>query len=69
MLFLTNRMEEPLEQRFMREVTRTEQCDTFESGMEKLRNIKTVEQYSVLLLITIIIRRYANIRSISGNMR
>ena len=48
--FLTNRMEEPLEQRFMREVTRTEQCDTFESGMEKLRNIKTAEQYSVLFI-------------------
>lgn len=39
--FLTNRIEEPLEQRFIREVTRTERCDTFESGMEKLRNKKT----------------------------
>lgn len=48
--FLTNRIEEPLEQRFIREVTRTERCDTFESGMEKLRNIKTAEQYPVLFI-------------------
>ena len=48
--FLTNRMEEPLEQRFMREVTRTEKCDTFEIGIEKLGNIKTVEQYPVLFI-------------------
>lgn len=48
--FLTNRMEEPLEQRFMREVTRTEKCDTFEIGMEKLENTKTVEQYPVLFI-------------------
>ena len=47
---LTNRIEEPLEQRFIREVTRTERCDTFESGMEKLRNIKTAEQYPVLFI-------------------
>ena len=43
-------MIEPLEQRFIREVTRTERCDTFESGMEKLRNIKTAEQYPVLFI-------------------
>ena len=48
--FLTNRIEEPLEQRFIREVTRTERCDTFESGMEKLRNIKTAKQYPVLFI-------------------
>ena len=48
--FLTNRIEEPLEQRFIREVTRTKRCDTFESGMEKLRNIKTAEQYPVLFI-------------------
>lgn len=48
--FLTNRMEELLEQRFMREVTRTERCDIFEVGMEKLGNIKTVEQYPVLFI-------------------
>lgn len=47
---LTNRIEEPLEQRFIREVTRTERCDTFESGMEKLRNIKTAKQYPVLFI-------------------
>ena len=34
----------------MREVTRTEKCDTFEIGMEKLGNIKTVEQYPVLFI-------------------
>ena len=48
--FLTNRIEEPLEQRFIREVTRTESCDTFESGMEKLRNKKTAEQYPMLFI-------------------
>ena len=48
--FLTNRIEEPLEQRFIREVTRTERCDTFKSGMEKLRNTKTAEQYPVLFI-------------------
>lgn len=48
--FLTNRIEEPLEQRFIREVTRTERCDTFENGMEKLKNKKTAEQYPVLFI-------------------
>lgn len=38
------------EQVDIREVTRTERCDTFESGMEKLRNIKTAEQYPVLFI-------------------
>lgn len=48
--FLTNRIEEPLEQRFIREVTRTERCDTFQSGMEKLRNKKIADQYPVLFI-------------------
>ena len=39
-----------LEQRFIREVTRTERCDTFKSGMEKLRNTKTADQYPVLFI-------------------
>ncbi len=67
--FLTNRIEEPLEQRFIREVTRTERCDTFESGMEKLRNIKK-QQNSIrcYLLITTIIRKYLSIKRESGYM-
>ena len=48
--FSLYRIEEPLEQRFIREVTRTERCDTFESGMEKLRNKKTAEQHPVLFI-------------------
>ena len=66
--FLTNRIEEPLEQRFIREVTRTERCDTFESGMEKLRNIKTAEQYPVLFIDHTIIRKYVSIKIESGYM-
>lgn len=49
--FLTNRMEEPLEQRFIREVTKTDICETFERGMEKLRRSKTTEKQCPVLFI------------------
>lgn len=49
--FLTNRIEEPLEQRFISEVTKTEICETFESGMEKLKKReRLLKQCSVLFI-------------------
>lgn len=49
--FLTNRIQEPLEQQFMREVTKTIMCEPFERGMQKLEEREVdVKQFQELFI-------------------
>ena len=49
--FLTNRTKDPLEQKFIREVINTDECEKFETGMEKMKKRDSIpELYTVLFI-------------------
>ena len=48
--FLSNRVEEPLEQRFIRDVTKTVVCESFERGIEKLAQKQKLEPCQVIFI-------------------